>query len=49
MERVSISPTRIVSIRTGEIPIADLLRAVGQDKIIARGQGLDAALNDMRP
>jgi glyoxylase-like metal-dependent hydrolase (beta-lactamase superfamily II) len=49
MERVRMSPTRIVSIRSGEIPIADFLRVVGQDKIIPRGQGLDAQLNDLRP
>ncbi len=49
MERVRIAPTRIVSIRSGEVPIADFLRAVGVDKIVPRGQGLDAQLNDMRP
>jgi len=49
IERIGVSPTRIVSIRTGEIPIADFLRVVGQDKIVARGQGLDAELNDLRP
>jgi len=42
-------PERIVSIRSGEIPITDFLRVVGQDKIVPRGQGLDAQLNDMRP
>ena len=49
IERVSILPTRIVSIHTGEIPVADFLRAVGQEKLVAQGEGLDAALNDMRP
>jgi glyoxylase-like metal-dependent hydrolase (beta-lactamase superfamily II) len=49
MERTQISPERIVSIRSGEIPIADFLRVVGQDKIVPRGQGLDAQLNDLRP
>jgi hypothetical protein len=49
MERTRISPERIVSVRSGEIPIADFLRVVGQDKIVARGQGLDAQLNEMRP
>jgi glyoxylase-like metal-dependent hydrolase (beta-lactamase superfamily II) len=49
MERVRISPERIVSIHSGEIPIADFLRVVRQDKIVPRGQGLDAQLNEMRP
>jgi glyoxylase-like metal-dependent hydrolase (beta-lactamase superfamily II) len=49
MERTRILPERIVSIRSGEIPISDFLRVVGQDRIVPRGQGLDAQLNDMRP
>jgi glyoxylase-like metal-dependent hydrolase (beta-lactamase superfamily II) len=49
IQRVSIEPTRIVSIHSGEIPIADFLRAVGQPKLVAQGEGLDAALNDSRP
>jgi hypothetical protein len=49
MERVRISPERIVSIHSGEIPIADFLRVVRQDRIVPRGQGLDAQLNDSRP
>lgn len=49
IQRVSILPTRIVSLHTGEIPIADFLRVVGQDKLIPQGEGLDAALNDSRP
>jgi glyoxylase-like metal-dependent hydrolase (beta-lactamase superfamily II) len=49
MERVRIAPTRIVSVRSGEIPISDFLRVMGVDRIVPRGQGLDAQLNDMRP
>ncbi len=49
IQRVSIMPTRIISLHSGEIPIADFLRVVGQDKIVAQGEGLDAALNDSRP
>jgi hypothetical protein len=49
MERVRIAPEKIVSMRSGEIPIADFLRVVGVNRIVPRGQGLDAQLNDMRP
>lgn len=49
MERVRIAPEKIVSMRTGEIPIADFMRVVGVNRIVPRGQGLDAQLNDMRP
>ena len=49
MERVRIAPERIVSMRSGEIPIADFLRVMGVTRIVPRGQGLDAQLNDMRP
>ena len=49
MERVRIAPEKIVSMRTGEIPVTDFLRAVGVNRIVPRGQGLDAQLNDMRP
>ena len=49
IERVRISPVQIVSIHSGEIPIADFLRVVRQDRIIPRGEGLDAQLNDSRP
>jgi len=49
MERVRIAPERIVSIRTGVIPVADFMRVVGVNRIVPRGQGLDAQLNDMRP
>ena len=49
VQRVSIDPTRIVSVHTGEIPIADFLRVVGQDRIVAQGEGLDANLNQRRP
>ena len=44
MERVRIAPEKIVSMRSGEIPIADFLRAVGVNRIVPRGQGLDAQL-----
>lgn len=49
MERVRIAPEKIVSMRTGEIPVADFMRVVGVNRIVPRGQGLDAQLNDMRP
>jgi glyoxylase-like metal-dependent hydrolase (beta-lactamase superfamily II) len=49
MERVRIAPEKIVSMRTGEIPIADFMRVVGVNRIVPRGQGLDAQLNDLRP
>ena len=49
MERARIAPEKIVSMRTGEIPIADFLRVLGVKRIVPRGQGLDAQLNDMRP
>lgn len=49
MERVRIAPEKIVSMHTGEIPVADFLKVVGADRIRPRGQGLDAQLNDMRP
>ena len=49
MERVRIAPEKIVSMRTGEIPVADFLRVVGVNRIVPRGQGLDAQLNEMRP
>ena len=48
IERVTINPTRMVSIHSGEIPIADFLRVAGQKAFIARGEGLDAALNQGR-
>jgi glyoxylase-like metal-dependent hydrolase (beta-lactamase superfamily II) len=48
IERVSIKPTRIISIHGGEIPVADFLRVAGQKAFIARGEGLDAALNEGR-
>ena len=49
IERTGIEPERIVSIHNGVIPIADFLRVMRVDKIVPRGQGLDAALNEMRP
>ena len=49
IERASIEPTRLISIHSGEIPIADFLRVVGQPRIMPKGEGLDAALNDSRP
>jgi hypothetical protein len=48
IQRVSIKPTRLVSIHSGEIPIADFLRVVGQKEFVAEGEGLDAALNEGR-
>lgn len=49
IERISIMPERIVSIHSGEIPVADFLRVVGQPRFVPKGEGLDAALNDGRP
>jgi len=49
IERVRIMPERIISIHSGEIPIADFLRVVRQEKLVPRGEGLDAQLNDSRP
>jgi glyoxylase-like metal-dependent hydrolase (beta-lactamase superfamily II) len=48
IQRVSIKPTRIVSIHSGEIPVADFLRVVGQPEIVAQGEGMDAQLNQGR-
>ncbi|MSP94410.1 MAG: MBL fold metallo-hydrolase [Alphaproteobacteria bacterium] len=48
IQRVSIKPTRMVSIHSGEIPMADFLRVVGQREFVASGEGLDAALNEGR-
>ncbi|MCH8859170.1 MAG: MBL fold metallo-hydrolase [Proteobacteria bacterium] len=48
LQRVSIAPTRMISIHEGEIPMSDFLRVVGQETIVAAGQGLDAALNQGR-
>jgi glyoxylase-like metal-dependent hydrolase (beta-lactamase superfamily II) len=48
IQRVTIKPTRIVSIHSGEIPAADFLRVVGQPEFVAQGEGLDAALNQGR-
>jgi glyoxylase-like metal-dependent hydrolase (beta-lactamase superfamily II) len=48
IQRVSIKPTRMVSIHSGEVPVADFLRVVGQREFIAMGEGLDAALNEGR-
>ena len=48
IQRVSIKPTRMVSIHSGEVPIADFLRVVGQREFVAAGEGLDAALNEGR-
>ena len=48
IQRVSIKPTRMVSIHSGEVPIADFLRVVGQREFVASGEGLDAALNEGR-
>lgn len=48
VQRVSIAPTRIVSIHDGEVPVQGFLDVVGQDQFVAAGQGLDAALNQGR-
>jgi glyoxylase-like metal-dependent hydrolase (beta-lactamase superfamily II) len=48
IQRVSIKPTRMVSIHSGEVPIADFLRVVRQREFVASGEGLDAALNEGR-
>jgi glyoxylase-like metal-dependent hydrolase (beta-lactamase superfamily II) len=48
VQRVSIAPTRIVSIHDGEVPVQGFLDVVGQDRFMAAGQGLDAALNQGR-
>jgi len=48
LQRVSIAPTRMISIHEGEIPMSDFLRVVGQETLVAAGQGLDAALNQGR-
>jgi len=48
IQRVGIKPTRMVSIHSGEVPIADFLRVVGQREFVASGEGLDAALNEGR-
>ena len=45
IQRVSIAPTRMVSIHQGEIPMEGFLDLMGQDQFTAAGQGLDAALN----
>ena len=49
LERVRAAPEKIVSMRSGEVGISDFLRVVGVNRIVPRGQGLDAQLNDMRP
>jgi len=48
IQRVSIAPTRMVSIHNGEVPVQDFLTLVGQTEFQAAGQGLDAALNQGR-
>jgi glyoxylase-like metal-dependent hydrolase (beta-lactamase superfamily II) len=48
IQRVGIKPTRMISIHSGEVPIADFLRVVGQREFVATGEGLDAALNEGR-
>ena len=46
LERWGISPQTIVSIHTGVHPIGDFLKVVGVDKLVERGRGLNAALNE---
>jgi hypothetical protein len=48
IQRVSIVPTRMVSIHNGEVPIQGFLDVVGQAEFENAGQGLDAALNQGR-
>ena len=45
MERLGIQPETIVSTHTGVHPMSDFLKFMGKDKIIARGGGLNQALN----
>jgi len=45
LERIGIKPERIVSIHTGLHPMGDFLKFVGRPQIVARGAGLNAALN----
>ncbi len=45
LERIGIKPERIVSIHTGLHQMNDFLKFVGRPQIVARGGGLNAALN----
>jgi glyoxylase-like metal-dependent hydrolase (beta-lactamase superfamily II) len=45
MERLGIQPETIVSTHTGVHPMSDFLKFMGTDKIVARGGGLNQALN----
>lgn len=45
LERLGLQPETIVSTHTGVHPMADFLKFVGRDKIVSRGAGLNAALN----
>jgi glyoxylase-like metal-dependent hydrolase (beta-lactamase superfamily II) len=45
MERLGIQPETIVSTHTGVHPMSDFLKFMGKDKIVARGGGLNQALN----
>jgi len=46
LERWGINPETIVSIHTGVHPMSDFLKVVGVDKLVQRGRGLNAALNE---
>jgi glyoxylase-like metal-dependent hydrolase (beta-lactamase superfamily II) len=48
IQRVSIAPTRMVSVHQGEIPMTNFLSLMGQEQFTASGQGLDASLNSGR-
>ena len=46
LERWGINPETIVSIHTGVHPMSDFLKFVGADKLVMRGRGLNAQLNE---
>lgn len=46
LERWGIAPETIVSIHTGVHPMSEFLKYVGVDKLVERGRGLNAALNE---
>jgi hypothetical protein len=45
MERLGIQADTVVSTHTGVHPMSDFLKFVGRPQIVARGGGLNAALN----
>ena len=46
LERWGINPETIVSIHTGVHPMSDFLKFVGANKLVERGRGLNAELNE---